>query len=91
MKSAYEKALERFGKTQIIKLTDEQKEKIAELESLYKAKIAERELLLKTEINKAIAENDYTAYQQLEVQLISEKQKLKEELKTEKNKIRNKY
>ena len=40
MKSAYEKALERFGKTQIIKLTDEQKEKIAELESLYKAKIA---------------------------------------------------
>ena len=37
MKSAYEKALERFGKTQIIKLTDEQKEKIAELESLYKA------------------------------------------------------
>ena len=38
MKSAYEKALERFGQLKIEKLTDDQKQQLAELDALYKSK-----------------------------------------------------
>src|SRR5207249_4610132 len=51
MKSAYELAMERLNKTSpTVKLTAEQKEAIAELESKCAAKIAERELFIKGEI-----------------------------------------
>ena len=45
MKSAYELAMERLGKTSpTVKLTTQQKKAIAELESKCAAKTAEREL-----------------------------------------------
>ena len=51
MKSAYELAMERLNKTAPSKkLTDNQKKRIAELESEYKAKIADREIFLNGEI-----------------------------------------
>src|SRR5689334_20143558 len=54
MKSAYELAMERLNKTSpTVKLTDEQKKEIGELESKCSAKIAERELFIKGEIAKA--------------------------------------
>ncbi len=66
MKTAYELAMERLGKTSpIVKLSDEQKKEIAELESKYAAKIAERELFLKGEIVKAIDRGEDQAVEQL--------------------------
>lgn len=46
MKSAYELAMERMGGGEDKPLTDEQKEKIAEIDSKYKAKIAERKIFI---------------------------------------------
>jgi len=55
MKSAYERAMERFGSEPTVKLSDEQKKSLAELDSIYAAKIAERELTIKSETAKAMA------------------------------------
>ena len=47
MKSAYDLAMERLEKqSPSLKLTDDQRAQIAEIESLYKSKMAEKELLL---------------------------------------------
>jgi len=55
MKTAYELAMERLSKASpTVKLTDNQKKQLAELESQCSAKIAERELFIQGEINKAI-------------------------------------
>ena len=88
MKSAYEKALERFGQLKIEKLTNEQKQQMAELDILYKSKLAERELMLENEKNKAIEAGDFEKYQQVEAQLISERKRIKEELEIKKEEIR---
>ena len=54
MKTAYELAMERLGKTApTVKLTAGQKKQLAELDSQYAAKIAEREIALKDEINQS--------------------------------------
>ena len=90
MKTAYELAMERLGKTSpIVKLTDEQKKQIAELESVYVAKIADRELFLKGEIVKAIDKGDDEAVAQLEKQLVSDRKSLRAECEEKKEKIRN--
>ena len=48
MKSAYELAMERLAQSQpIVMLTDDQKKKLAEIESTFEARIAEKELFLK--------------------------------------------
>jgi hypothetical protein len=45
MKSAYELAMERLNKkSPTVKLNDDQKKQLAELDSLYASKIAEREI-----------------------------------------------
>jgi len=41
IKSAYELAMERLGKSSAPKLTGEQKKKLAELDQLYTAKLAQ--------------------------------------------------
>lgn len=46
MKSSYELAMERFGGGEDKPLSDEQKEKIAEIDSKYQAKIAEQRIFL---------------------------------------------
>ena len=69
MKSAYELAMERLSKAApAAKLSPQQKEQIAELESKYKAKIAERELLVQSERVKAIDKGDFESIEQLEKQ-----------------------
>jgi hypothetical protein len=90
MKTAYELAMERLGKTSpTVKLTDEQKKALAELESKYTAKLAERELFLKGEIVKAIDKGDAEAVEQLEKQLLSDRKSLRADCEEKKEKVRN--
>ena len=90
MKTAYELAMERLGKTSpTVKLTNEQKKEIAELESKYAAKLAERELFLKGEIVKAIDKGDAEAVDQLEKQLLSDRKSLRADFEEKKEKVRN--
>ena len=89
MKSAYELAMERLGKSSpTVKLTAEQKNEIAELESKCTAKIAERELLLKGEILKAIQKGDAEAVEHLEKQLRSDRTTLRADCEEKKEKVR---
>jgi len=89
MKSAYELAMERLNKTApTVKLTDQQKKEIAELESMSAAKIAERELFIKGEIAKAIDKGDMEAMEQLEKQLVSDRKSIQADLEEKKNKVR---
>ena len=89
MKSSYELAMERLGKSDpSTKLSGEQKKQLAELDSKYTAKIAEREIFLKGELAAAAAKGDYEAVQQLEKQLTSERKSIQAEREEKKEKIR---
>src|SRR5262249_6529566 len=74
MKSAYELAMERLNKTSpTIKLSEQQKQDLAELDSKYAAKMAERELLVQDELRKAMEKGDVEAVEQLQKQLLSDR------------------
>ena len=89
MKSAYELAMERLNKTApTVKLTEEQKKEIAELDSLYASKIAQREIFLKGELAKAEISGDFEAIEQLQRQLASERKTMGAELEEKKEKVR---
>lgn len=89
MKSAYELAMERLNKTSpTVKLTEEQKKEIAELESKSAAKIAERELFIKGEIEKAVNKGELEAIEQLEKQLVSDRKSIQADLEEKKAKVR---
>ena len=89
MKSAYELAMERLNKTApTVKLTDQQKKEIAELESKCTAKIAERELFIEGEIEKAVSKGDYEAIEQLKKQLVSDRKSFQADLEEKKAKVR---
>ena len=90
MKTAYELAMERLNKTApSVKLSEEQKRQIADLESQCAAKIAERELFLQGEIVKAVDKGDSEAMAQLEKQLVSDRKSLRAEFEEKKEKIRS--
>ena len=87
MKSAYELAMERFGKTApTAKLTGAQKKQLAELDSRYTAKIAEREIALNGEIAKA--SEDFEKEASLRDQLVNDRKKLQAELEDKKELVR---
>ncbi len=89
MKTAYELAMERLAKNApAVKLTDDQKRQLAELDSQCAAKIAERELLLKGEIAKAVDRGDDEAIEQLEKQLVSDRKSLRADFEEKKEAIR---
>ncbi len=89
MKTAYELAMERLSKTApTVKLSEDQKKQIAELESQCAAKIAERELFLKEQITKAIDKGDDEAIEQLEKQLTSDRKSIRAEFDEKKQQIR---
>lgn len=89
MKTAYELAMERLSKTApTTRLTAEQKQALADLESKCKAKIAEREIFLQAELAKAREAGDAEAFTQLERQLASERRKFQEELEEKKEQVR---
>ena len=92
MKSAFELAMERLNKdSPTVKLTQEQKKQMAELDSKYAAKIAEREIFLKTEIARSVEKGDFEAMQQLEKQLVSTRKSLQVELGEKKEKLRQSH
>ena len=89
MKSAYELAMERLNKlAPAVKLKDDQKKELAELDSRYAAKIAEREIFVKGELAKAEEKGDFEAVKQLEKQLVSDRKSLQAELEEKKEKVR---
>ncbi len=89
MKSAYERAMERFGQTEPIQaLSDAQKAELAALSDKYKAKIAERELFLNDLVAKAIAEGRYHEVPELKTQLARETASLNEECEAAKERVR---
>jgi hypothetical protein len=89
MKSAYELAMERLNKaTPTVKMSDEKKKQLAELDSKYAAKIAEREIFLKDNLAAAAAKGDYEAMAQLEKQMISDRKSIAAELEEKKEKVR---
>lgn len=89
MKSAYELAMERLSKSSpAVKLTDDQKRQIAELDSRCKAKLAEREIALKDAVAKATAAGEFEKAAELEQQLVTERRKLQAELEEKKAAIR---
>lgn len=89
MKSAYELAMERLNKASpTVKLTDDQKKSLAELDSLYASKIAQREIIVKGELGKAAQSGDYEAMEQLQKQLVSDRKTLQAELEEKKEKVR---
>jgi hypothetical protein len=89
MKSAYEIAMERLNEAApTIKLSPEQKNEIAELESTYAAKIAAREIALNAEIAKA-GEVESTAA--LREQLMWDRKKLQAELAEKKTQVRQRH
>jgi DNA polymerase III delta subunit len=89
MKSAYELAMERLNKSApMAKLTEEQKKKIAELDSVYAAKIANREIIVKSELAKAQLSGDFEAIEQLQKQLGSDRKSLEAELEEKKEEVR---
>jgi hypothetical protein len=89
MKSSYELAMERLGKsTPTVKLTAEKKKALAELDSKYAAKIAEREIFLKGELAAASAKGDAEVYMQVEKQLVNSRKTLQAELEEKKEKLR---
>jgi hypothetical protein len=89
MKSAYELAMERLEKNKpTISLSDDQKRKLAEVESAYKAKLAEKELLLRGEIEKAQDAGNVEEAEKLEKQLAAETARLRDGCEAKKEKLR---
>jgi hypothetical protein len=89
MKTAYELAMERLNKSSpMTKLTEEQKNELAELDSKYAAKIAEREISLQGELDQASARGDLATQEQLEQRLVNERKALAAELEEKKDKVR---
>jgi uncharacterized protein YecT (DUF1311 family) len=87
MKSAYELAMSRLEKQSPTRaLTEEQKQRIAEVDSEITAKIAEKKVFLEGEIQKA--EGDALAQDELRRQLASEIARLEEKREQKKQKIR---
>jgi hypothetical protein len=89
MKSAYDLAMERLEKqSPSVKLTEEQRAQLAEIDSLYKARIAERELLLNEQIRREKAAGRTSEVDSLQKQLASEIRRLTEECESKKEQIR---
>ena len=89
MKTAYELAMERLNKSAPSpRLTSEQKQQLADLDSKYAAKIAEREIALTEDINKAATGGDFEKVEQWQQQLVNERKALQIEREERKERVR---
>jgi hypothetical protein len=88
MKSSYELAMERMGDGDK-PLNEEQKAKIAEIDSKYKAKIAERKIFLEKSVQDALAKGSNEEADEARRILAQEINSLEEKAESEKDKIRN--
>jgi hypothetical protein len=89
MKSAFERAMERFGGSEASRrpLSDAQKARIAEINNFYQAKTAERETFLRSRISAAQAQGDAKEAAELEDQLRRDLASLKDEWEAKKQKV----
>ena len=91
MKSAYELAMERLNKSApTVKLTDAQKQALAELDAKYVAMIAGRAIALQGEIARVSAAGDAEKAETLREQLANERKKLQAERDEKKERVRSK-
>jgi hypothetical protein len=90
MKSAYELAMERLGKTEGASrpLTAEKKQRLAEIDRVFQGKIAEREIFLKQKLEAALGTGNFDEADQLRKQISGEKARLEEEREDEKERVR---
>jgi len=89
MKTSYELAMERLGKSSpSAKLTAAQKRELADIDSLYKSKIAEREIALRGDIEKAVFAGEEAVVEELRNRLNSERAKLEAECEAKKDRVR---
>jgi hypothetical protein len=89
MKSSYELAMERLNKVSpTVKLSDVQKQRLAELDAQCKAKIADREILIKGQMHKALSSGEDETLDQLEKQLASDRRTIQAEFDEKKEKVR---
>ena len=72
-----------------LKLSEDQRSQLAEIDSLYKSKMAEKELLLTDLIRKEKASGKLYEVEKLQQQLASELRRLAEECESKKENIRN--
>ena len=86
MKSSYELAMERMGGGDK-SLTEEQKAKIAEIDSKYKAKIAERKIFLEKSVQDALAKGSHEEADEARRILAQEVNSLEVKAESEKDKI----
>jgi hypothetical protein len=91
IKSAYELAMERLSKEQgeIAPLSDDQKERLAEVTKHFKAKRVERELALKPEIEAALIKGEFDEAEKLRAQLAADLTRLDGEEEEQKQAIRD--
>ena len=89
MKSSYELAMERMGGGDDKPLSDEQKAKIADIDSKYKAKIAERKIFLEKNLCDAQTQGNVEEIDLIRRQLTDEIAELEAKSETEKDKIRD--
>ena len=88
MKSSYELAMERMGGGDNQPLTDQQKEKIAEIDSKYKAKIAERKIFLEKNLSEAKTQGNEEEIELIRRQLNDEISDLEAQSEAQKDKVR---
>lgn len=89
MKSAYELAMERLEKSApTAKVTDEQREALAEIDASYRAKIAEREVFLQSQLAKAVASGEIGEADSIRLQLSREVRRLQDECEEKKARVR---
>ncbi|MFT5469761.1 MAG: hypothetical protein ACI8UO_004883 [Verrucomicrobiales bacterium] len=89
MKSAYDLAMERLEKSApTVKVSEEQKVKIHEIDNRFKAKVAEKELFLKGLVEKAMAAQDIQAIGELQAQLKREIAMIERDCEAAKEKVR---
>ena len=87
MKSSYELAMQRMGGGDK-SLTEEQKAKIAEIDSKYKAKFAERKIFLEKSVQDALAKGSHEEADEARRILAQEVNSLEVKAESEKDKIR---
>ena len=89
MKSAYELAMERLDKTAPqVKISDEQKAEIADIDNRFKAKIAEKQVFIEGLIEKAKTTGTYEELGELQAQLTREVAGFESDCEAAKEKVR---
>jgi len=91
MKSSYELAMERLAKSDPSAgkpLTQEKKQRLAEIDRVYQGKLAEREIFLKKQLDDAFAAQKADEIEKIKKQISSERARLEEDREAEKEKVR---